>query len=112
MNLVSIRIITEQVSALVKFYEQIAGISTRTLEFFGGAEVAQAAQKRSVIIELRVEDVDQDFERLVHYLEESIVQKPTVMPWGNKSFLFRDLDGNLVNFFTPVTAKALEKFDG
>jgi hypothetical protein len=23
------------------------------------------------------------------------------MPWGNRSLLFRDPDGNLVNFFTP-----------
>ena len=28
------------------------------------------------------------------------------MPWGNRSLLFRDPDGNLVNFFTPVTPAA------
>ena len=27
---------------------------------------------------------------------------PTTMPWGNRALLFRDPDGNLVNFFTPV----------
>ena len=32
------------------------------------------------------------------------------MPWGNRSLLLRDPDGNLVNFFTPVTAAAVEKF--
>jgi hypothetical protein len=32
------------------------------------------------------------------------------MPWGNRSLLFRDPDGNLVNFFTPVTPAAIEKF--
>ncbi len=31
------------------------------------------------------------------------------MPWGNRSLLFRDPDGNLVNFFTPVTPAAIEK---
>ena len=31
------------------------------------------------------------------------VQEPTTMPWGNRSLLFRDPDGNLVNFFTPAT---------
>jgi hypothetical protein len=25
------------------------------------------------------------------------------MPWGNRYILFRDPDGNLVNFFTPVS---------
>ena len=33
------------------------------------------------------------------------------MPWGNRSFLFRDPDGNLVNLFTPVTSQARQKFD-
>jgi catechol 2,3-dioxygenase-like lactoylglutathione lyase family enzyme len=39
-----------------------------------------------------------------------IVTAPTTMPWGNRSLLFRDPDGNLVNFFTPVTPEAIEKF--
>lgn len=34
---------------------------------------------------------------------EDVVTEPTTMPWGNRSLLFRDPDGNLVNFFTPVT---------
>jgi hypothetical protein len=29
------------------------------------------------------------------------------MPWGNRSILFRDPDGNVVNLFTPVTAEAI-----
>jgi hypothetical protein len=33
------------------------------------------------------------------------------MPWGNRSLLLRDPDGNLVNFFTPVSAEAIRKFD-
>jgi hypothetical protein len=38
------------------------------------------------------------------------VQAPTTMPWGNRSILFRDPDGNLVNLFTPVTEAARQKF--
>ena len=34
------------------------------------------------------------------------------MPWGNRSILFRDPDGNLVNFITPVTEDAIKKFNG
>jgi catechol 2,3-dioxygenase-like lactoylglutathione lyase family enzyme len=41
-----------------------------------------------------------------------LVQEPTTMPWGNRSILFRDPDGNLVNFFTPVTEDAIKKFNG
>jgi hypothetical protein len=38
------------------------------------------------------------------------VKEPTTVPWGNRSPLFRDPDGNLVNFFTPVTPAAIQKF--
>lgn len=132
MNLVSIRIITAQVESLVKFYEQITGVpaiqytpdfaelktstatlaigSTKTLQFFGGESVAQPAENRTAIIEFMVEDVDQEFNRLKNVLSPYIVQEPTTMPWGNKSLLFRDPDGNLVNFFTPVTKESVEKF--
>ena len=134
MNIVSIRIITTDVKNLVTFYEQITGItaiqytpdfaevktqsatlaigSTKTLQFFGGDEVAASAQNRSAIIEFRVNDVDEDYRRLARFLQPYLVQKPTTMPWGNKSLLFRDTDGNLVNFFTPVTQEAVKKFDG
>lgn len=133
MNIISIRIITADIKKLVAFYERITGLeaiqytpdfaelktqsatlaigSTNTLQFFGGSEVAQAAQNRSAIIEFRVDNVDEEYKRLVDYLEPYIVQKPTTMPWGNKSLLFRDPDGNLVNFFTPVSRDAIKKFD-
>jgi len=134
MNLVSIRIITADVKKLVAFYEHITGVSaiqytddfaelqtpsatlaigsTRTLQFFGGEEVAKAAQNRTAIIEFIVKDVDEDYERIAGFLETYIVQKPTTMPWGNKSLLFRDPDSNLINFFTPTTPEAIRKFIG
>ncbi len=133
MNLVSVRIITADVKRLVKFYEQVTGVapvqytedfaelktptatlaigSTNTLQFFGGDEVAKAAQNRTAIIEFRVTDADRDYERLAGFLQSYIVQKPTTMPWGNRSLLFRDPDGNLVNFFTPVSQDAIKKFN-
>ncbi|SHG31486.1 VOC family protein [Flavobacterium defluvii] len=133
MNLVSIRIITARLNELVKFYEQITNVtavqytpdfaeiktpattlaigSTKTLAFFGGDEIAKPAQNSSVIIEFKVDNVEKDYDRLADYLQNNIVQKPTTMPWGNKSFLFRDPDGNLVNFFTPVSAEAAAKFN-
>ena len=130
MNLVSMRVITENVERLVSFYEGISGLpatrytedfaelptpgcalaigSTRTMALFGGT-VAQAAANRSVILEFLVGDVDKEFERLRPMVED-VVQEPTTMPWGNRSLLFRDPDGNLVNYFTPVTPEAIQKF--
>ncbi|WP_461152057.1 VOC family protein [Spirosoma pulveris] len=132
MNLASIRIITANIKPLVQFYEQVTGIpltqytddfaelqtpsailaigSTRTLALFGGDNLAQAASNQSAIIEFRVDDVDLIYHRLADILGERILQKPTTMPWGNRSILFRDPDGNLVNFFTPVTPEARKKF--
>ncbi|GGM97140.1 glyoxalase [Dyadobacter beijingensis] len=131
MTFVSTRIITADINRLVDFYEQITGFpaarytedfaefrtpvatlaigSTRTLQLFGGDSVASPAKNRSVIIEFRVDDVDVDYERLAVYLGAALVQKPTTMPWGNRSLLFRDPDGNLVNFFTPATPEAIAR---
>jgi predicted enzyme related to lactoylglutathione lyase len=132
MNFVSIRIITADIKRLARFHEQITGISvtmhtedfgelktpactlaigsTRTLQLFGG-DVARPADNHAAIVEFRVGDVDAEYRRLADVIGDSLVQKPTTMPWGNRSLLFRDPDGNLVNFFTPVSAEAIEKFD-
>ena len=133
MNFVSTRIITADVKRLVAFYETATGIkltlytedfaelvtdagtlaigSTRTVALFGGDHVASPAANRTAIIEFRVADVDAEYRRLDGLIEGALVQAPTTMPWGNRSLLFRDPDGNLVNFFTPVTAEAIVKFD-
>ncbi|OBS12336.1 glyoxalase [Elizabethkingia miricola] len=132
MNLVSVRIITENIDSLINFYEQVTGIqaiqytpdfaeiktstatlaigSTRTLQFFGGEEVARAAKNQTAIIEFFIDDVEFVYEHLKDYLSPYIVQEPITMPWGNKSLLFRDPDGNLVNFFTPVSKESIDKF--
>jgi len=131
MNLVSIRVITADVALLVSFYEKITGMtvvkytddfaelrtanatlaigSTRTLAFFGETLIAQPAQNKSVIIEFIVEDVDKTYNELADFLAGKVVQAPTTMPWGNRSLLFRDPDGNLVNFFTPLTPAAKQR---
>lgn len=131
MTFVSTRIITANIDRLVDFYEQVTGYcavrytedfaefrtpvavlaigSTRTLQLFGGDSVASPATNRSLILEFRVDDVDLYFKRLEDYLGQALVQEPTTMPWGNRSLLFRDPDGNLVNFFTAVTPEAKER---
>jgi len=127
INLVSLRIITSDIKRLVQFFEQITGLtakwstndfaeivsgsftlavgSTRTLAFFG-EEIAQPAANKSMIIEFRVNNVDEEYERIKDFISE-IVQEPTTMPWGNRSLLFRDPDGNLINFFTPMNTEAM-----
>ncbi|MCX4236018.1 VOC family protein [Streptomyces sp. NPDC020707] len=130
MNFVSIRIITGDVARLVAFYERVTGLtaawanddfaelgtpnatlaiaSTRTVPLFAPGS-ARPAENQSVITEFLVEDVDAVHKNLTGYVTD-FVTEPTTMPWGNRSLLLRDPDGNLVNFFTPVTDAAKEKF--
>jgi predicted enzyme related to lactoylglutathione lyase len=130
MDFVSIRIITGDVARLVAFYEKATGVqanwstedfaelrTTRATLAIGGTRTvplfapgaARPADNHSVIIEFLVDDVDGVHQNLAGFVED-FVNEPTTMPWGNRSLLFRDPDGNLVNFFTPVTPAAIEKF--
>ncbi|WP_433207432.1 VOC family protein [Nocardia sp. CA-107356] len=130
MNLVSIRLITADIQHLVGFYEQVTGVeaawatpdfaelttsagtlaigSTRTVALFGAGS-ARPADNHTAIIEFQVADVDADYRRLRNTVAD-FVNEPTTMPWGNRSLLFCDPDGNMINLFTPVTASAIAKF--
>lgn len=130
MNFVSIRIISKDIKRLVGFYETILGLkpvwltgefaelptpsctiavgSERTMALFGQG-AAHGADNHTVVVEFLVEDVDGDYARIKPSLHD-VVQEPTTMPWGNRSLLFRDPDGNLVNLFTPVAEPALTKY--
>ncbi|MHA6625200.1 VOC family protein [Pseudonocardia sichuanensis] len=130
MDFVSIRIITGDVARLVEFYERATAVraswatedfaeirtasatlaiaGTRTVPLFAPGS-ARPAENHSVIVEFLVDDVDGVHRNLTGFVED-VVTEPTTMPWGNRALLFRDPDGNLVNFFTPVTPAAIAKF--
>ena len=129
MDFASIRIITGDLEPVVQFYEQVTGVPAArpapvfaelhlpscTIAF-GHAQTAQLFKNaarpednHSVIIEFRVDDVDAEYERLKTLVSEWVLE-PTTMPWGNRSMLFRDPDGNLVNLFTPVTEETINRF--
>jgi len=134
MTLSSVRVITGDIKRLVQFYENVTGLpftwhtddfaelrtssgtlaigSTRTLALFGGFDIASAASNKSVIIEFQVENVDDKYKTLTNLPDMKVVQEPTTMPWGNRSVLLRDPDGNLVNLFTPMTREAQKRFEG
>lgn len=124
MDLTSLRIITGDVDRLTRFYEAVTGVTaTRPAPVFAelrtpsgtlaiastatvvmlGENAPQPARNNSIIIEFLVEDVDAEFARLNDVLD-NVALPPTTMPWGNRSTLFRDPDGNLVNLFSrPAT---------
>ena len=123
MQLASIRIITHDVERLSAFYERVtqraatrpapvfAEIRTdratlaigdvTTVAMLGDAAVAPA-RASGVVIEFEVDDVDEEFARL-DLDPAAVVLAPATMPWGNRSAVVRDPDGNLVNLFArPV----------
>jgi len=122
MDLVSIRVITGDINRLVGFYEKVTGAQavwgnedfaeirtahgtlaiggTRTVPLFAPGS-ARPADNHTAIIEFLVADVDALYEELKSVVQD-FVNVPTTMPWGNRSLLFRDPDGNLVNFFSRV----------
>lgn len=121
MKLASTRIVTEDVPALARFYENVTRITPVGNEDFveirtsgsvlaicsrrsvdrDNAGAAVAASNRSAILEFEVEDVDAERARLDPIVADWVLE-PTTQPWGNRSTLLRDPDGNLINIYTPA----------
>ncbi|MBT1671686.1 VOC family protein [Curtobacterium flaccumfaciens] len=123
MSFASVRIITDDLEGMVAFYERVTGqpaerpapvfaqftgpggtlaiASTATVAMLGGA--VTPTTNRSVLIEFEVADVDGDFVGL-QCSSDDVVLEPTTMPWGNRSALVRDPDGNVVNLFSRPAA--------
>ncbi|NYD37558.1 VOC family protein [Actinomycetospora corticicola] len=131
VQLASVRLLTEDVEALVRFYEAITGVTARWLtdDFaemvtpsatfavshvdrvaFVEGTPPRAAANDSAITEFLVDDVDLLFQELLAELGDAlrVVQPVTLMPWGNRSLLLRDPDGSLINLYTPVTEQGLD----
>ncbi|WPP43774.1 VOC family protein [Paenibacillus hunanensis] len=122
--------ITDDLDRLVSFYERVFEMQaerlmpvfaelvlasctsaighSQTAQLFG-TDTVEAASNCTVILEFRVDNLGAEYVRL-QPLVEQWVQEPTTMPWGNRSMLFRDPDGNLVNYFEPVTEEAIKRF--
>ena len=114
-------LVTEDVQRLTRFYERITGAKAAILnrgyvEFQHspcaglaitatsptrayGESVLAPSRNRSLVLDFEVENVDSHYARLKDSVSDWVLP-PTDMPWGNRSMLFRDPDGNLINFFS------------
>jgi catechol 2,3-dioxygenase-like lactoylglutathione lyase family enzyme len=131
VQLASIRVITDDLPRLVRFYEVLTGAipqyltddfvelvtPSATFALSAPGRVAfitdnppRAAANRTAIVEFVVEDVESLLAIMKTELGDDldIVQAPTMMPWGNLSVLIRDPEGSLINLYTPVTPQALQ----
>jgi uncharacterized glyoxalase superfamily protein PhnB len=116
-------VITNDVKQLVDFYEPVLEFKAKWAskdyaELSTGVGVlaifsqqaqqnyipgsTEAAKNKSMILEFRVADVDQEYRRL-QSLVKTWVKPPSTQPWGTRSLYFRDPDGNLVDFYAPAT---------
>ena len=120
MKLAYTRLVTSDVARLTTFYEALLAIPSEGNDDYaelrpGGAILAivsksacdylyggawEAAANLSAILEFEVDDVDAERRRIDTVVSDWLFE-PKDMPWGNRSMLFRDPDGNPVNFFQP-----------
>ena len=124
MHFASVRLVTADIDRLIAFYAMLSeaeltrraptfaelrlpggavlAISTEGMikQFNAGAAIAAA--NRSAIIEFEVDDVDAVHTRLSATVD--CVMPPADMPWGNRSMLLRDPDGNVINIFARPKA--------
>ena len=120
MKLTHSCIITEDVKKLTEFYKEalqikpeIYGDDYTEFPTEGGVlslfsytaheELAKGSvepsSNRCLELEFNVDNVDDEYVHL-QQLGAEIVKPLTTQPWGNRSFYFRDPDGNLINFYT------------
>ena len=137
MELVQSRIITDDVERLAAFYARLVGLPVTLNEYYvevpaGPMSVgfskrryteyhrnlptaatdraAEGGQDRGpeVILDFLVNAVDAEYER-IKALGVEWVLPPTTQPWGNRSMIFRDPEGNLINVFSRPDRQQLPK---
>ncbi|MCX5515807.1 glyoxalase [Kaistia algarum] len=131
MKLASIRIIAGDVQQMVAFYEMVTGVSAHWLApvfaelIMPGAVIAigsvetvplwqensaEPGANRTIFSEFQVADIDVEYARLKDRVP--LVHELKTMPWGNRTFQFRDPEGNAVSLFMPATEEARRRFAG
>jgi predicted enzyme related to lactoylglutathione lyase len=122
MDLVQCRLVADDVESLAGFYARLLGVPAALNEYYveiqagpasigfsrrrftgyqeaDGPASAGPVWRDDVILDFGVGDVDAEYPRIAA-LGVEWVMPPTTQPWGNRSMMFRDPAGNLVNVFS------------
>ena len=122
MELVQARLVTEDVAGLAAFYAGLIGAKVPLNEYYvevpaGPASVGFSRRKFTeycpdrlarpgpplpggeVILDFMVGDADAEYGR-IEALGVDWVLRPATQPWGRRSMVFKDPEGNLVNVFS------------
>lgn len=129
MKLASVRLLAADIKSMVAFYEMITGLSATWLApvfaeivtpgatlAIGSVETvglwkegsAEPCANRTAFVEFQVEDIDADYARLKEKV--TLIHELKTMPWGNKTFQFRDPEGTAVSLYMPATEEAKKRF--
>jgi uncharacterized glyoxalase superfamily protein PhnB len=124
MDLTQTRIVSSDVAGLVSFYAALIGVDVVANDYYvevpaGGASVAFSRRRFNepdalgeaspwtatdkVVLDFQVDDVDAHYER-VNRLGVEWIMAPTTQPWGKRSMMFRDPEGNVINIFSAAPA--------
>ena len=127
MELVQCRIVTDDVEGLAGFYARLLDVPAALNEYYVEVQTRSASvgfsrrrftehreadgptaagptapgpdRRDDIILDFLVSDVDAEHQRIAA-LGVDWVLPPTTQPWGNRSMMFRDPAGNLVNVFS------------
>ena len=129
MKFASVRLIAGDIKQMASFYEMITGKeaewlapvfaeivlpgatlaigSTETVSLWKDGS-AEPGSNRTAYLEFQVDDISAHYERLKDKVE--LVHELKTMPWGNKTFQFRDPEGTAVSLYMPDTEAARKRF--
>ena len=118
MQLVQARIVTADVARLARFYSELLDVPTVLNDYYvevlSGAVTVGFSKSQfteygcadrvghghgTIILDFLVDDVD-DHRARIDGLGVEWVLPPTDQPWGTRSMVFRDPEGNLINVFS------------
>ena len=131
MKLASVRLIAGDIRRMVDFYEHVLGLEAEWLApvfaeivtpgatlAIGAVDTvalwkagsAEPGANRTAYLEFQVDDIDAEFARLKDKVD--LVHELKTMPWGNRTFQFRDPEGTAVSLYMPLTETAKARFAG
>ena len=123
MELVQARLVTDDVAGLAAFYAGLVGATVPLNEYYvevpagpmsvgfsrrrfteeycagAGACPGRPRAPRETILDFSVPDVDAEYPRIAA-LGVDWLLRPATQPWGSRSMIFSDPEGNLVNVFS------------
>ena len=122
MDLAQCRMVTDDVERLAGFYARLLDVPAALNEYYVEIQAGPASvgfsrrrftehreadsprapgpvRRDGIILDFLVGDVDAEYPRIAA-LGVDWVMPPTTQPWGNRSMIFRDPSGNLVNVFS------------